>query len=315
MTRNRGQDATDHDPRIFSLDGIDINLLRLFCLIVDCNGFSAAQARANISAASISSKMSALESRLGLTLCRRGRAGFKLTLEGQKVYEAATSIFQVHNAFIRDVGQLRKKLSGRIRVGVVDSTITNKDMILADAIARFHEKHGNVYLSIQIHDPPHLERFILDDSIQIAIAPFYHKVPGLLYKPFFDELHYLYCGRGHPLFERAPNDLDTAALRQCKYVLRSHVPSGIDVPIERPADSASVSDMEAMIHLILSGCFVGFLPAHFAQRWVDMDRIRPLLPRQISHVSHFEVATKRDRVNERLTQAFLGALIPGVRGR
>jgi len=56
--------VADRIPLIFSLDGIDINLLRLFCLIVDCNGFSAAQSRANISAASISSKMSALESRL-----------------------------------------------------------------------------------------------------------------------------------------------------------------------------------------------------------------------------------------------------------
>ncbi len=303
----------DRIPLIFSLDGIDINLLRLFCLIVDCNGFSAAQSRANISAASISSKMSALESRLGLTLCQRGRAGFKLTLEGQKVYEAASSIFQVHNSFIRDIGQLRKKLSGRIKVGVVDSTVTNKDMMLPNAIARFHDKHSNVHLSIQIQDPPHLERSILDDSIQIAIAPFYHKVPGLLYKPFFDELHYLYCARGHPLFERAPHDLDTASLRQCKYVLRTHVPSGIDLQIERPADSASVSDMEAMMHLILSGCFVGFLPAHFAQHWVDTDKIRPLLPTQISHISHFEVATRRDRMNERLTQAFLSELVPGRR--
>jgi DNA-binding transcriptional LysR family regulator len=299
----------DRSPLIFSLDGIDVNLLRLFCLIVECNGFSAAQARANISAASISSKMSALESRLGLTLCQRGRSGFKLTLEGQRVYEAASSIFQVHNSFIRDIGQLRKKLSGRIKVGVADSTVTNKDMLLSSAIGRFHDKHSDVYLSIQIQDPPHLERSILDDSIQIAIAPFYHKVPGLLYQPFFDELHYLYCGREHPLFEKAPHDLDATSLRQCKYVLRTHVPSSIDLPTERPVDSASVSDMEAMMHLILSGRFVGFLPVHFAQHWVEADKIRPLLPTQISHVSQFEVATKRDRMNERLTQAFLSELV------
>lgn len=303
----------DRSPLIFSLDGIDVNLLRLFCLIVDCNGFSAAQARANISAASISSKMSALESRLGLTLCQRGRAGFKLTLEGQRVYEAASLIFQVHNTFIRDIGQLRKKLSGRIKAGVADSTVTNKDMLLSSAIGRFHDKHSDVYLSIQIQDPPHLERSILDDSIQIGIAPFYHKVPGLLYQPFFDELHHLYCGRGHLLFDKAPHDLDAISLRQCKYVLRTHVPSSIDLPTQRPVDSASVSDMEAMMHLILSGRFVGFLPVHFARHWVEADRIRPLLPTQISHVSHFEVTTKRDRMNDRLTQAFLSELLNNAR--
>lgn len=92
----------------FPLDGLDIHLLRLFCIIVECNGFSAAQARTNISAASISSKLSALESRLGLKPCRCGRAGFKLTTEGQSVYEASVSMFQSHNAFVRGVGELQE---------------------------------------------------------------------------------------------------------------------------------------------------------------------------------------------------------------
>jgi DNA-binding transcriptional LysR family regulator len=298
----------------FPLDGLDVNLLRLFCIIVECNGFSAAQARTNISAASISSKMSALELRLGLKLCRRGRAGFRLTAEGLSVYEAAAAMFQSHNAFVRDVGELRKKLTGRLDIGVVDTTVTNPEMPLSSAVARFHDKYSDVYLAMQIMEPAQLERGLLEGSLHVAIAPFYHRVPGLHYEPFVVEVHLLHCGRGHPLFEQAPDNVDIEAIARSKYVIRGHVPANIELASERVVDSASVIDMEAMMHLILSGRFVGFLPMHFARFWTACDQIRPLLPNRIRHVSHFEVAAKRDRMNERLTKAFLGELLRSAPG-
>ena len=137
-----------------ALDGIDVNLLRMFCVIVESNGFSAAQARMNISAAAISSKMAALEDRLGLRLCQRGRAGFSLTSEGQKVYEAATDIFKSHVAFVREVSQLREELVGRLEIGIVDSTVTNPDMHLSDLVRRFSLKHPQVHLALHVMEPP-----------------------------------------------------------------------------------------------------------------------------------------------------------------
>ena len=44
-------------PLKWSIDQVDINLLRTFCTIVASGGFSNAQARLNVSAAAISMKM------------------------------------------------------------------------------------------------------------------------------------------------------------------------------------------------------------------------------------------------------------------
>ncbi|WP_239685904.1 helix-turn-helix domain-containing protein [Photobacterium swingsii] len=64
------------------IDDIDIRLLQLFLIIVESDGFSAAQYQLNMHQSSISKKMNDLETRLGMTLCHRGRSGFKLTPDG-----------------------------------------------------------------------------------------------------------------------------------------------------------------------------------------------------------------------------------------
>ena len=66
-------------------DNADLRLLRIFMTVADARGFSAAQTLLNISAPTVSNHISALETRLGVKLCQRGRAGFRLTQEGEVV--------------------------------------------------------------------------------------------------------------------------------------------------------------------------------------------------------------------------------------
>lgn len=288
-----------------TLDGVDVNLLRVFCIIVESNGFSAAQARMNISAASISSKMAALEERLGLRLCQRGRAGFALTSEGQRVYEAATGIFKSHVTFVREVSQMREELAGRIDIGIVDSTVTNPEIGFPEMLRRFNIRHPHVHIALHVSEPPQIERWLLDGKVQIGISAFYHHVPGIHYQPMIEELHQLYCARGHALFERAPDRIKPAELRACPYVIRSYLPSSQELTEDSVTGAATVTDMEAMAHLVLSGQFIGFLPVHYASVWTASDRMRPILPGRFTHKSLFEIATNSESRTDRMTEAFL----------
>ena len=69
------------------LADMDLRLLQVFKSVVECGGLSAAELELNIGTSTVSRHLKDLETRLGLTLCRRGRAGFALTLEGQRVYD------------------------------------------------------------------------------------------------------------------------------------------------------------------------------------------------------------------------------------
>ena len=72
-----------------NLSDADIRLLRIFMAVARCGGLSAAELELNIGRSTISRHLKDLEIRLGLTLCHRGRGGFSLTQEGNRIFEAA----------------------------------------------------------------------------------------------------------------------------------------------------------------------------------------------------------------------------------
>ena len=57
------------------LSDADMRLLRVFKSVVDCGGMAAAELELNIGISTISKHVKDLETRLGLTLCHRGRSG------------------------------------------------------------------------------------------------------------------------------------------------------------------------------------------------------------------------------------------------
>ena len=74
------------------LSDMDLRLLQIFKSVVECGGMSAAELELNVGTSTLSRHMKDLETRLGMVLCRRGRAGFSLTPEGHQVYEATLQL-------------------------------------------------------------------------------------------------------------------------------------------------------------------------------------------------------------------------------
>ena len=60
---------------------------------------AAAELELNIGTSTVSRHVKDLEIRLGLTLCRRGRAGFALTPEGEKIYAQTTQLMAATEAW------------------------------------------------------------------------------------------------------------------------------------------------------------------------------------------------------------------------
>ena len=68
-------------PPLMRLDDVDLRLLRVFKAVADCGGMASAELELDLAMSTISRHVKELETRLGLVLCRRGRAGFALTPE------------------------------------------------------------------------------------------------------------------------------------------------------------------------------------------------------------------------------------------
>lgn len=287
------------------LDNVDTNLLRVFCTVVECGGFTPAQAELNISASALSTKMAALETRLGMRLCQRGRIGFRLNDKGEHVYAAAQQLFSAHEEFQADIGSLRGRLLGSLHIGVVDNTMTNPKARIHQAISRFMRRDHAVHITLNTSEPTTLERGLLDGKLHIGISAYYHHVPGLNYERLFSERQTLYCGANHPLFARAPDRVTLNAIAGAKYVARGYMRHRAVKPTVPMNTAATSYDMESIARFILSGHFIGYLPTHYAALWVEREEMRPLLPDRQDYDSVFEVATRKGAPKIDFVEAFL----------
>jgi DNA-binding transcriptional LysR family regulator len=295
--------------RLPRLDRADVNLLRLFCAVVECGGFTPAQAQLNLGASVISTRMAALETRLGVRLCQRGRVGFRLTEQGARVYEAACRLLDAHQAFASEIGDLRGELGGVLRIGMMDNTITNPDARIHQAIGRFMARGGAVHLVLEVAEPATIERRLLDGSLEVGVAAFYHHVPALSYEPLFAEEQMLCCGALHPLFARAPDQVGMEEILAARYVDRGYIGQHPDLPPVTFNVAATAYDMEAIAHLVLSGYFIGYLPAHYAAAWLARGEMRPLLRDRLRYHSRFEVTTRKGVQRSRALEAFVKDLL------
>ena len=287
------------------LSPADLKLLRVFRTVVECGGFTPAQAELNVSASTISMQMAALEARFGMRLCQRGRVGFRLTDKGTKVYAACLSVFAALDNFRADVGALSGRLVGDLNIAIMDNTITNPDARLHEAIGRFATRDNAVHINLHVAEPATLERGLLDGKFHVGIAAYYHHVPGLAYRLLFREHQALYCGAKHDLFERAPSEVTLDEVCAWRYVARGYIGRLHMAPIEGLTAAATAYDMEAIAFLILSGRYIGHLPAHYAARWVNQGQMRPILPERFDYHSRFEVATRKGAPPIRVVEVFL----------
>ena len=282
----------------------DIRLLKVFSKVVEAGGFSAAQIELNVSQSTISTHMSALEQRLGLRLCQRGRAGFRLTEKGQLIYQASQRLFASLNEFRTEAGAVRNRLVGSLDIGIVDNLITNPNSRLHEAVTSFNARAPEVQISVHVTSPTELERAVLDGRFDLGLGACGRHSPYLAYEDVFEERQMLYCGHGHPLFARA-SEIGVADLKNQQFVRRAYAapnkfPAGLSM------ESTAVGDlMESVALFILAGRYIGFLPQHYAQHWVERDMMRALLEQKLGYQNPIYLATRKTERPSPILSSFL----------
>jgi LysR family transcriptional regulator, transcriptional activator for bauABCD operon len=291
----------------------DIRLLKVFSKVVEAGGFSAAQIELNVSQSTISTHMTALEQRLGLRLCQRGRAGFRLTEKGQLIYQASQRLFASLEEFRSEAGAVRNRLVGSLDIGIVDNLITNPMSRLHQSVMSFNARAPEVQISVHVTSPTELERAVLDGRFDLGLGACGRHSPYLAYEDMFEERQVLYCGRGHPLFERS-GEIDVADLKSQQFVRRAYA-----APNKFPAglrmESTAVGDlMESVALFILAGRYIGFLPQHYAQQWVERDLMRALLEQKLGYQNPIYLATRKTERRSPILSSFLNEFYLAHRG-
>lgn len=274
------------------INDLDLKLLHLFVTIVESGGFSAAQFKLNMHQSTISTKMHDLEVRLGMTLCQRGRKGFKLTQDGEKVYALCQQLFQNILHFEERIDAIRNVSRGHITLALIDNLATNQACQVQKAIRQFCTDHPQVSFSTGIWDSYQIEMMLLEGKVELGITSSEIQKDGLRYIHLFSERQSLYCACDHPILQdNAPISLESL---QCHALVDRGLSHSI-TPLSNNRDVqhlASSTNMEATAHLLLSGNFIGYLPDHYARIWEQQGDIVRLPAPQFDYLTHFHLTIR-----------------------
>ena len=300
------------------LSDMDIRLLRVFKSVVECGGMAAAELELNIGTSTVSRHVKDLETRLGLTLCRRGRAGFALTVEGQQIYTETLRLLAGVEAFRGSVDEIHRRMGGQLNIAVFDKTASNPQAHIGTAIARFMELAPDVSLHLFVAPLNAIERGVIDGQYQVGVIPAHRSSETLVYDKLFDETMYLYCGAQHALFKGshgAPEPSDWNDLLSFDFAgLGYHSPNMEISQQRRLTRKATGYDQESIATLILSGNYLGFLPDHYAQPFVLGGQMRAIGPKLFHYACGFFSIVRRSPQPSRVTRAFHDCLRQAHKG-
>lgn len=290
----------------------DLKTLRIFVTVVRSGGFAAAQPILGVGLSTISEYISRLETRLGTHLCERGRAGFRLTDEGKIVFDAAQRLLSRIEEFRLDVSSLTQTLQGELRLGLIDNTLTDPLSPLPEAVRKFSRRSEQVQIHIEINSPHMLEQDVLEGRLHLAVAPSPQRIQGLDYLRLMDEEHGLYCSSGHPLFECS--EITLTDIQRSRIISRGYL-RGMDLKLIKAKSAAAIADnVEARLLLLLTGEYVGFLPRHFADRWVRSNHLRHLLPDKVVYRVPFFLIRRSGNSRLRSLSVFIQDVFDSLRG-
>jgi LysR family transcriptional regulator, transcriptional activator of the cysJI operon len=100
---------------------MQIESLKTFCDLAESESFTKAAQINSVTQSAVSQTITAMEKQFKSLLIERSKKNFRLTSEGQVVYDYAKRLLQSYDAIQSKMQELKNEISGRIRIATVYS--------------------------------------------------------------------------------------------------------------------------------------------------------------------------------------------------
>lgn len=180
---------------------------------------------------------------------------------------------------------------------------------IVKSLQRLKKDSPDVIINITIMLPNKIEKAVLNGQLDIGMAPKARDWPGLEYLPLYEEQSYLFCGEDHPLFTMADADFTAQQVLEKDTVALSYaLPDAIHKIYDQHKIKATVSDREGVVFLLMTGCFIGYLPSHYAQKWLTTRTLREIPLDKFSYTTQIMAVTKNEINADLIVHNYLSAL-------
>ncbi|MCX8108492.1 MAG: LysR family transcriptional regulator [Verrucomicrobiae bacterium] len=180
----------------YSIFLMQIESLKVFCDLTETESFTRAAQINQITQSAVSQQVSALERQFNTLLIERSKKRFRLTQEGQILYDAAKNIVQIYDTMCSRLQELKGVIAGTVRVSTIYSIGLHS---LPPYLTRYLKTYPNVNVHVEYRRPEQVYEDVLANAVDMGLVACPTRDPRLDIIPWNREQMVIICHPEHPL--------------------------------------------------------------------------------------------------------------------
>ncbi len=174
---------------------MQIESLKVFCDLAETESFTKAAQINGVTQSAVSQQISALERTFKSLLIERSKKKFRLTREGQVLYDYSKQIIQTYQSLDSKLQELKDIISGTIRVATIYSIGLHD---LPPYIKRFMKSYPTVNIHVEYRRANQVYDDVLSNVVDLGLVAYPVKDAKLEIVPLRKEPLVLICHPQHP---------------------------------------------------------------------------------------------------------------------
>ncbi len=175
---------------------MQIESLKMFCDLAETESFTKAAQINEVTQSAVSQQISSLERTFKSLLIERSKKKFRLTREGQVLYDYSKQIIQHYDALQNKLQEIKDIISGTIRVTTIYSVGLHD---LPPYIKRFLKSYPTVNVHVEYRRANQVYDDVLSNVVDLGLVAYPTKDTKLETVPLRKDPLVLICHPSHPL--------------------------------------------------------------------------------------------------------------------
>jgi DNA-binding transcriptional LysR family regulator len=175
---------------------MQIESLKVFCDLAETESFTKAAQINNITQSAVSQQVSSLERQFKSMLIERSKKRFRLTREGQVLYEYSKQMIQTFDSLHSRIQEIKDIISGTIRVATIYSIGLHD---LPPYIKKFLRGYPTVNVHVEYRRSNQVYEDVLGNVVDVGLVAYPNKDARLEIVPLRKDMLVLICHPQHPL--------------------------------------------------------------------------------------------------------------------
>ena len=192
---------------------MQIESLKVFCDLAETESFTKAAQINEITQSAVSQQISSLERQFSSLLIERSKKKFRLTREGQVLYEYSKQIIQTYDSLHSRLQEIKDIISGTIRLATIYSIGLHD---LPPYIKRFLKSYPTVNVHVEYRRSNQVYEDVLGNVVDLGLVAYPNRDVKLEVVPLRKDKLVLICHPQHPLARHA--QIKLAAISGQKFI-------------------------------------------------------------------------------------------------